>query len=146
MVLVVTSIYRGNRRLVMAGLCCALSLAVAGPTMGADTFDGVYTGRRVLTKGSTQQCVPSENVSVTIQGEALTFTDSALRKFAIGFNPHPDGSFGLISTAISGGSVLIRGRVVAGVLDADVTNGPCEHHWHLTESPQGPSSARTTAP
>jgi hypothetical protein len=76
------------------------------------------------------ECVPSEDVSVTIQDNVLTFSDSALRNFSIGFDPHPDGSFGLISTAISGGSVLIQGRIVGNVLDADVTSGPCEHHWH----------------
>jgi hypothetical protein len=32
--------------------------------------------------------------------------------------------------------VLIHGRIVGNVLDAHVTNGPCEHHWHLTKKPQ----------
>jgi hypothetical protein len=105
----------------------------AGPTLAADAFDGTYSGRRVLTKGSTPQCVPSEDVSVTIQGGALTFSDSALRNFSIGFDPHPDGSFGLISSAINGASVLIQGRIAGNVLDADVSNGPCDHHWHLTK-------------
>ena len=27
--------------------------------------------------------------------------------------------------------MLIQGRVVGDVLEADVTNGPCEHHWYL---------------
>jgi hypothetical protein len=58
-----------------------------------------------------------------------------MRDFSIGFDPRPDGSFGLISTAIGGASVFIEGRVVAGVLEADVTDGPCEHHWHLTKKP-----------
>jgi hypothetical protein len=72
-------------------------IGLAGPTLGADTFNGTYTGKRALTKGPTQECVPSENVSVTIDGEVLSFTDSTLHNFAIGFAPHPDGSFGLIS-------------------------------------------------
>jgi hypothetical protein len=110
-------------------------LAAAGPTLGADTFDGTYTGKRVLTEGSPRQCIPSENVSVTINGEVLRFTDSALHNYAIGFAPHPDGSFGSISTGNGGGAALIRGRIVGSVLDADVTNGPCEHHWHLTKVP-----------
>ena len=109
-------------------------VAAVAPALGADTFDRVYTGKRVLTKG-VEQCVASEDVSVTIHGGALTFTDSALRGYSIGFDTRRDGSFGLISTGISGGGVLIRGRIVGGVLDADVTNGSCEHHWHLTKNP-----------
>jgi hypothetical protein len=124
------------RRLVVWGTCWLIGLAAVGPPLAADTFDGVYTGKRTLTKGTRQQCVLSEDVSVAIHGEALTFTDSALRDFSIGFDPDQDGSFGLISTAISGGAVLIQGRIVGNVLDADVTNGPCEHHWHLTKKPQ----------
>jgi hypothetical protein len=97
-----------------------------------------YTGKRELTKGSAERCVASEDVSVTINGGALTFTDSALRDFSIGFNPHEDGSFGLISAAIGGTAALIQGRIVGGVLDADVTDGPCEHHWHLTKNRNEP--------
>ena len=100
---------------------------------GADTFDRVYTGKRVLTKGSGPACPTDDDVSVTIHGGALTFTDSVLPDYSIGFDPRPDGSFSLISTGISGGGVLIEGRIVGDVLDADVTNGPCEHHWHLTK-------------
>jgi hypothetical protein len=54
----------------------------------------------------------------------------------MGFEPHPDGSFRDISTDIEGGSVMIEGRIVGNVLDADVVNAPCEHHWHLTKKPK----------
>jgi hypothetical protein len=138
MIRVVTTHYRyRQRRLVVWGICALIGLAVAEPALSAENaFNGAYTGRRVLTKGETPQCVPSEDVSVTIEDNVLTFSDSALRNFSIGFDPHPDGAFGLISTAISGGAVLIQGHIVGNVLDADVTNGPCEHHWHLTKKPQ----------
>jgi hypothetical protein len=120
------------RGLLVSALCGLLVLAVADPAVGAaETFDGSYTGKRVLTHSTTPQCVSSEDVSVTINGNVLKFTNSALHDFGIGFYPHPDGSFGLISAAIGGAAVLIRGRIVGGVLDADVTNGPCQHHWHL---------------
>jgi hypothetical protein len=110
-----------------------VGLAVVGPALRAENeFDGVYTGKRVLTKGSGPTCPTEEDVSVTIHGATLTFTNSALRNFAMGFVPHPDGSFGEIYTDIGGASVLIRGRIVGDVLDADVSDGPCEHHWHLT--------------
>jgi hypothetical protein len=124
---IVTTSYRC---LMIPALCGLLAFAATA----AETFDGSYTGKRVLTKSSSPQCEPSEEVSVTIDGNALTFTNSALSKFGIGFYPHQDGSFGSIS-ASGGGSVLIRGRIVGGVLDADVTNGPCQHHWHLTKRP-----------
>jgi hypothetical protein len=103
-----------------------------GQPKAADNFNGNYIGKRVLTKGSTERCAPSQNA--TIDGEVLRFTDGMLHNFAIGFAPHPDGSFGLISTAI-GGFVLIQGHIVGSVLDADVANGPSEHHWHLTKNP-----------
>jgi hypothetical protein len=32
---------------------------------------------------------------------------------------------------LDGGVVDIRGRIVGNVLDADVINVPCVHHWHL---------------
>jgi hypothetical protein len=126
-----------SHRMMVSAICGLLVLAGAEPVLGAaDTFDGAYTGKRVLTKGSGPACPTEDDVSVTIHGEALTFTDSALRDFSIGFSPHQDRSFGLISASISGNAVLIRGRIVGEVLEADVTNGPCEHHWHLTKKTQ----------
>ena len=125
-----------QRYLVVLGICGLIGPAVAEPASSAENaFDGAYTGSRVLTKGSSQLCVRSEGVSVTIRGGALTFSDSVMRDFSIGFDPRRDGSFGLISTAIGGASVFIEGRLVGGVLEADVTDGPCEHHWHLTKNP-----------
>jgi hypothetical protein len=130
----VMSRYRYKQHLVVWGICGLIGLAVAGPTLSDENvFDGAYTGKRVLTKGPTPQCVPSEDVSVIIKGDTLTLTNSALRDYPLGFDPHPDGSFSLISTGASGAGVLIQGRIVGSVLDADVTNGPCEHHWHLTK-------------
>ena len=125
-------IRRCTRCLVIAGIC---SLAAAAPTMAADAFDGAYTGKRVLTKSSGPACPTDDDVSVTIHGGALTFTDSALHDYSIGFDPRPDGSFSLISTGLRGAGVLIQGRIVGDVLDADVTNGPCDYHWHLTKNP-----------
>jgi hypothetical protein len=111
-----------------------VALAVAEPApAAANTFDGVYTGKRMLTKGSGPACPTEENVSVTIHGETLKFTNSAQHNFVIGFEPHSDGSFRNISADAGGGSVLIQGRIAANVLDADVVNGPCEHHGHLTK-------------
>jgi hypothetical protein len=125
-----------QRRLVLSALCWTIWLAAAEPELGADTFDGVYTGERVLKKGTDPACPTEEAVSVTIHGEALTFSDSAFRNFVMGFEPHPDGSFRDISVGVSGSSVLIEGRLVGNVLDADVTDGPCEHYWHLTKKPK----------
>jgi hypothetical protein len=126
---IVTSHYRYKQHLVVWGICALIGLLVAEPALSAENaFDGAYTGKRVLTKGSSTACPSEEDVSVTIQGGALTFTDSALRNYSIGFDPRQDGSFGEISTGRGGTGVLIEGRIIGGVLDADVTNGACEHH------------------
>jgi hypothetical protein len=124
-------------RLIIAatsGLC----LAVAGiSALGAEhNFDGVYTGKRSLTKGSAgPDCPAEDNVSVTIHGETLTFTNSALKKFTQPFYPGPDGSFGQTYTDAGGAIVHYHGRIIGDVMDADVTNyatnPPCEYHWHL---------------
>jgi hypothetical protein len=86
-----------------------ICLVVAGAALGDDdTFDGVYTGKRVLTKGSGPGCPAEDDVSVTIHGETATFTDSSFQKFLMSFNPHPDGSFKQISVGVGDASVLIR--------------------------------------
>jgi hypothetical protein len=62
----------------MFGMICLL----VGPALSAEPehkYDGVYTGKRSLTKGTASITCPAEDdVSVTIQGETLTFTNSAL--------------------------------------------------------------------
>jgi hypothetical protein len=124
----------GSRCLPSAlGLC----LAVAGsPTRGAEhTFDGDYAGKRVLTKGSVSpDCPAKDNVSVTIKGETLRFTDSTLKEFTMPFYPHKDGSFGQIHTGEGGTNVHYRGRVIGDIIEADVTNPRCEYHWHLKKA------------
>jgi hypothetical protein len=126
-----------QHRLVILGICALIGLSVAEPALSAENaFDGAYSGKRVLTRGSSSACQSEEDVSVTIHDGALTFTDSAFRNFSIGFDPKQDGSFGEISTGMGGAAVVIEGRIVGSVLDADVTNGSCEHHWHLTKKPQ----------
>jgi hypothetical protein len=59
-------------------VACSLAfLGIARPAIGAgDSFDGEYTGKPVLTKGSAATCPAEENVSVTVRGEVLTFTNS----------------------------------------------------------------------
>ena len=122
---------RRKRCLIVSGLC-AMGLAVAEPALSAENgFDGVYAGKRVLTKGSNQNCPTEDDVSVTIHGEVLTFTNRRLRSFPMGFYPHPDGSFNEISTGIGGAVVIIQGRIVGDVIEADVADSDCEHHWHL---------------
>jgi hypothetical protein len=130
---IVRSTYRYKRCLIL-GISGLLGVAITGSSLAADTFDGVYGGKRVLTKGSGSECPTDEAVSVTIHSQALRFTNSAFRNFVMGFRPRPDGSFGGISTG-RGGSVLIQGRMVGNALDADVVSGSCEHHWHLTKQP-----------
>jgi hypothetical protein len=83
-----------ERRRLLSMMCGMICLAVAGSALGAEnTFDGVYTGRRVLTKSSGSGCLATEDVSVTIDGEVVTITSGRSRDLALGFDPHPDGSF-----------------------------------------------------
>ena len=127
-------IFRSRRLGAALWLCLAV---VATPALSAEhTFDGVYTGRRTLVKGTAGPLCPVEDhVSVTIHGATLTFTNSALKKFATSFYPSPDGSFG--ETYQGGDTVNIRGRIIGDVIEAEVTDygsdPPCEHHWHLTK-------------
>jgi len=114
------------------GLCLAIG---GSPALGAEhTFDGDYSGKRVLTKGSgDSDCPAKDDVSVTIRGEVLSFTNSDLRNFGIGFAPHQDGSFHVIYTGAGDAAVNIVGHITGDVMEADVTNPPCEYHWHLTK-------------
>ena len=126
---------RPERRLAVTATCAIAYLLCGGLALEAEgTFDGVYVGKRALTTGPTPPCVAEENVSVTIHGDMLSFTDSALRDIVIGFEPHQDGSFFRIYSDVGGGTVLIEGRIVGDVLEADVTNAPCEHHWRLKKA------------
>jgi hypothetical protein len=101
--------HRYKRNLVISGICGLLSIAVAGQALGADTFNGTYTGKRVLTKGSGPTC-PTDDVSVTIQGSAVTFTNNGFRNFALGFDPHEDGSFSETYVDIGGWAVFVQHR------------------------------------
>ena len=107
-------------------------LAIAGSAPGVENkFDGVYIGERTLTKGSGPMCPADDNVSVNIHGETLTFTNSALQKFVMGFHPRRDGSFRQSYVHKGGAFVNIQGRVIGDLIEADVINPPCEHHWQL---------------
>ena len=120
---------RSCRLVAVLGRCLAVA---AIPALGAEhAFDGVYSGKRVLIKGSDPYCPAEDDVSVTIHGETLSFTDSALKNFPTGFYPSQDGSFGEISVGEGRKAVQIRGHIVGDIIDADVTNGFCKHHWHL---------------
>jgi hypothetical protein len=85
-----------------------------------------------LTKGTTgPNCPAEEDVSITIHGETLTFTNGVAKKYTQPFYPGPDGSFGETHTDVGGDIVYYHGRIIGSVIDVDVTNPPCEYHWHL---------------
>lgn len=120
---------------VMSGVIC---LVVAGPAVRAEnTFNGVYSGKRLLTKGPVPPCLVEGDVSVTIHDGTLAFNDSEFQNFVIGFDPRPDGSFTQISAGIEGSVVVVRGRITGDALEADVTNDTCTHHWHLGKGHRG---------
>jgi hypothetical protein len=104
-------------------------LAVAAAASGAENrYDGVYAGKRSLVKGPALVCPDEENVSLIIRGDTLSFTDSQ----AHGTIPFDfTGSFYLSGLNKYEETMTIYGRIVGDTLDVDVTNPPCEHHWHL---------------
>jgi hypothetical protein len=122
---------RRRMRLAACSLAC-LVISISTPVAPADaSYDGQYTGKRMLTDGPADSCPAEENVSVIIQGDVLSFTDSALMNYGLPFNPEPDGTFTVDHVDESGVLMEIQGRVVGGVLDADVNDPPCEYHWSL---------------
>ena len=136
--IVVDQLKERSRDRLLAAAVWGLCLAVAGiPALGAEhRFDGLYSGKRVLIKGSaTPMCPAGDDVSVTIHGDTLTFTDRALKKWTQPFDPGQDGSFGQTYTGEGGDAVHYHGRIVGDIIDADTTNyttnPPCEYHWHL---------------
>ena len=135
---IVRTAYRYKRpprcwHLMALGLCAMI--VVTSAALGADsTFDGVYIGKRVLTKGSDPTCPDAGTVSVTLRGEALTFTNSRLHSISIGFKPQPNGSFSQISAGGGGAFVSIKGHIVGDAIEADVADSVCEHHWHVVRT------------
>jgi len=135
--------FRLNRLAAVSGLCLMIA---AIPALGAkQTFDGVYYGEKVLTKGSVSGICPAkDHVSAIIHGETLTFTDRTVQKFTEPFYPDPDGSFGETYTGEGGITVQYHSRIVGDVMDADVNNSaiaPCEYHWHLKKKNRARPSA-----
>ena len=123
----------GYWHLMALGLCAMI--VVTATALGADnTVDGAYIGKRVLTKGSNQTCPDAGTVSVTLRGEALTFTNSRLHSISIGFKPQPNGSFSQISAGGGGAFVSIKGHIVGDAIEADVADSVCEHHWHVVRT------------
>ena len=111
----------------MAILAAVLPLKVL-----AQSLDGNYLGKRVLTKGDAPPCHKQDDVSVTIRGDILLFSDGTLKDEPVGFGPpHSDGSFHLLHVEMGGRTVDIHGRIAGNAVDADVTNAPCEYHWHV---------------
>jgi hypothetical protein len=122
---------------VLAGL--PVLALIAGPALSDEPdhkYDGMYTGERLLKKGEVSDyCPAKEDVSVTIHGETLTFTNSKLQNYILPFDPHQDGSFGETHNDASGATVWYHGQITGDLIEVDVenyvTNPPCEYHLHL---------------
>ena len=125
---------RPERRL-MLSLIFGMICLVAGPALSAEPehkYDGVYTGKKSLTKGTVSaRCPAEDDISVNITGEMLTFTDSLYKNFPMPFFPGTDGSFGQTHTDQGGAVFHYHGRVIGDVIDGDTDNPNCDYHWHL---------------
>jgi hypothetical protein len=120
------------KRSVLTGL--SILALVAGSALSAEPghkYDGVYTGTRSLKGTASTECPAEEDVSVTIHGEWLTFTNRALKNFTLPFEPDQAGSFGQILTGPDGIVVNYHGQMTGDILAADVMNPPCDYHWDL---------------
>ncbi|MBS0452683.1 MAG: hypothetical protein JSS14_15390 [Proteobacteria bacterium] len=127
--------------LVAMGIACFVA-GLAFSAEPAHKYNGTYYGKRSLTKGKpSAMCPPEDDVSITIEGNVLTFTTSALEKYVDPFYPRPDGSFGQIFVDAPGGAATVEyyGHIVGDVIEADVTNRltipPCEYRWRLKKGP-----------
>ena len=125
---------RPERRLMLSlifGMICLL----AGPALSAGPehkYDGVYTGKKSLKKGTASANCPAEyDVSVTIIGETLKFTDNNVKDYTMSFHPGPNGSFGATHTGAGGSYFHYRGRIIGDDIDVDTDNRNCNYHWHL---------------
>ena len=123
---------RRKRPLIVLGICWLIHL-VGGPALGAEQFDGVYTGDKLLTTESGPSCSVERDVSLNIHSETLTFSDRNLRNFTLGFYPLQDGSFSLIYLDAGRATVNIRGRAIGDIIEAYVDNPPCGYHWPSEE-------------
>ena len=121
-----------SHKALLATVCGIIGLVVGGPARGAEN-EGNYTGKRELMKGSDQICDPTEeNISVSIRGNQLAFNRKGLQATIL-FVPDPDGSFTGTFQDMDGDTLLLRGRVVGNIIDADVVNQGCQYHWHLQQ-------------
>jgi hypothetical protein len=114
-------------------------IIIAGLTLGAsNSYDGTYAGKRSLTDGNTPFCAGQENVTVTITGSTLKFTNSEWRDMPMRFNPRPNGAFGGSFEDPGGHVVDVSGEATGTAIDADVLNygNGCGHHWHLEKVPR----------
>ena len=132
---VLQTLERVRGRLLLSGMCAiclaSVCLAASSTAFGAvSSFDGSYSGKSTLTKGSDSTCPTTENISVTVRDGRFTSTDSNVQDVLSGLEIAQDGSFG----AIHQGSAtwMIRGRISSGVLEADFyRSADCVHHWSL---------------
>jgi hypothetical protein len=72
-----------------------------------------------------------------IAGHELSFTDSALKKLGIGFNPKPDGSFDQTNNADGYATTIsINGSETRDTIDEYVTNYSSKrtNHWDLANT------------
>jgi hypothetical protein len=122
---------RGGAVLWICGICLA---GLGSASAAAHMFDGVYTGKRVVTKGPASRCSAEADVTITIKSGTVRFAVGSNRSsIVIRFEPRPDGSFRRLSRGIDGSAGIVKGRIVGDVVDADVINARCEFHWHVTK-------------
>jgi len=67
----------------------------------------------------------------------INFHQQCFEQVQIAFYPRQDGAFGSTYASEGGAGVRIHGNIRGDLIEADITNPPCQHHWHLTKVTQG---------
>jgi hypothetical protein len=124
-------------QLLLCGVCAISCNVVSTALAGGSSFDGSYSGEKVVTLGSQPVCGSNDALSITVADGAFEYSYLAvLSKMTIA----QDGTFKdkeVKGGGRSGGQTLITtGTISKSVLQADFNvsdvRGPvCSYHWSL---------------
>jgi hypothetical protein len=120
--------------------CFAVGVvALAGAAMAAGTFDGRYTGPQKTMVNSNRGPCQGLDHDVTVAVSNSTITWPWGRGDPLVATVQADGSFYAQVKGIQGPVGFnavneLKGRITAGVMEADVGGTACQVHWSLRKT------------